>query len=243
MPEANAMTNEESEAIKNKMLELLYRDSDGDINHYSDMIEIGMELKFDEETAKSFAMQLHSQGLIQLVDPWAFDASLTENGLAKLKGLFIGTTREMRSLQADNPGLRKFKTATPDRPRKAIPGKVILVVDDDVDMLGAMKHILNGMGYVVDTATNGEAGVAKAIAIRPAIIFLDYNMPGGDGVGVYEQLHVKQETTEVPVVFLTSVPPEQLSSRIASPRPDTFYLQKPVPLALLRDIIRQLLPQ
>src|SRR5437870_2817033 len=147
------MDQGKAQTLKDKMLEYLYRDNDGVITRYGDMIEIGMELKLDEETAKSIALALHSEGLIQMVDPYTAEAYMTESGLNHLESLFIGTSRDMKKFEPSNPGLTQLGNAQfPDRPRTAIPGKVILVVDDDPAVVEGMRRILNAMGYVTDSA-------------------------------------------------------------------------------------------
>jgi CheY-like chemotaxis protein len=233
---------EKAKKLKNKMLEYLYRDNDGVPSRYADMIEIGMELKCDEETAKMLAMSLHAEGYIQLIDPWSSDAYMTERGLKYLQSLFIGTSREMKTFEPRTPGLVHLRNPqTPDRPRKAIPGKVILVVDDDARVVESMRNLLQDMGYVVDTAMDGNAGLTKAIMIHPALIFLDVNMPAMEGTSVYDRLRQDVLAAEVPVVFLTGTTTEEVQSRI-TPGPHTYYLQKPVSIELFRETIRKVFP-
>src|SRR5882672_9621702 len=100
----SSMDQDKARKLKNKMLEFLYRDNDGVPSRYADMAEIGMELKCDEETAKTLTLSLHAEGLIQMIDPWSFDAYLTEPGLKHLRSLFIGTSREMKSFEPRTPG-------------------------------------------------------------------------------------------------------------------------------------------
>ena len=57
----------------------------------------------------------------------------------------------------------------PDRPRTTIPGKVILVVDDDPAVIEGMQRILNGMGYVTDSALDGLAQPSKKIDSDPEV--------------------------------------------------------------------------
>src|SRR5882762_6644151 len=105
------MEQDKARKLKNKMLEYLYRDNDGVLSRYGDMVEIGMELKCDEGTAKSLAMSLHSDGFIQMVDPYTSEAYMTESGMTHLESLFIGTSRDMKSFEPSNPGLKKLGDA------------------------------------------------------------------------------------------------------------------------------------
>jgi CheY-like chemotaxis protein len=233
------MDQTQAQQLKGKMLEYLFRDNDGVISRYGDMVEIGLELKLDEDTARTLALSLHSEGLIQMVDPYTAEAYMTETGLKHLQSLFIGTTEGMKSFEPKKPGLTKLGNAQePDRPRTTIPGKVILVVDDDPAVIEGMKRILNGMGYVMDFAMDGIAGLNKALIINPALIFLDVTMPSAEGTSVYTRLRQEAKTSEIPVVFVTGSQQEEVNSRIAA-GPRTYYLQKPVSLSLVKDTIRK----
>jgi CheY-like chemotaxis protein len=84
----------------------------------------------------------------------------------------------------------------------------ILCIDDDPQILGLQKSILETSGYTVLTATDGAAGVALASKSPVDIVVLDFKMPGMDGTQVAELLWKAQPN--LPVVlctgFLDSVP-------------------------------------
>lgn len=233
------MDQNESKDLKVKMLQLLYRDSDGNLNYTADMLEIGAELKCDEEISKSLTMQLHSEGFIQMVDVWDFLANMTEEGLNHLESFFIGTSRSMKSFEPSNKGLKRLDKVPSDGHKRAIPGKVILVVDDDKAVLDGMKRALQTIGYVTDTASDGKDGLAKAAVLKPCVIFLDVNMPEMDGTGVYDRLRKEAGTAEIPVIFLTANNPEHINERITAGN-DTYYLQKPVSVALIKETLKNI---
>ena len=54
----------------------------------------------------------------------------------------------------------------------------VLLVDDDTDILEFLSYVMEKDGFVVHTATNGEAAFATAKEIIPDIIVLDMMMPG-----------------------------------------------------------------
>ncbi|MCA9308934.1 response regulator transcription factor [Candidatus Saccharibacteria bacterium] len=78
----------------------------------------------------------------------------------------------------------------------------ILVVDDEVKIAGALKRGLETHGYAVDTAHDGEDGLAKAEAESYDLIILDRMMPKMDGVTMLKNLRERGRT--VPVLFLTA---------------------------------------
>jgi DNA-binding NtrC family response regulator len=66
--------------------------------------------------------------------------------------------------------------------------KSILIVEDDVDLLGIYKEILELHEFDVDTALNGEEGVKKYIEKRPSLVIMDVDMPVLDGYEAFKQI-------------------------------------------------------
>lgn len=64
----------------------------------------------------------------------------------------------------------------------------ILVVEDDTAAREALRTLLETYGHQVDEAPDGAMAIAKALATRPDIIFLDIGMPGLDGFEVAKRL-------------------------------------------------------
>jgi CheY-like chemotaxis protein len=82
----------------------------------------------------------------------------------------------------------------------------ILIVDDDVDFITATSALLKFRGHEIDTAFNGEEGLAKAKKNTPDLILLDVMMRTGDE-GFEFATRFKQEprTAGVPVILLTGI--------------------------------------
>lgn len=59
--------------------------------------------------------------------------------------------------------------------------RAVLVVDDDLDLRGALELILEGEGYRVLTAGNGLEALERLATEVPAVILLDMRMPIMDG--------------------------------------------------------------
>ena len=77
----------------------------------------------------------------------------------------------------------------------------ILVVEDDVDLIGIYKEILELHGFDVDTAVNGEEGVKKFIEKKPSLVIMDGDMPILDGYQAFKQ--IKEIDTNANVVIVT----------------------------------------
>jgi CheY-like chemotaxis protein len=82
----------------------------------------------------------------------------------------------------------------------------ILIVDDDPDFRDAMATLLEAKGYAVDTASDGDEGLAKARKIMPGLILLDVMMSGKtEGFDVAKKLNGEAELKNIPVVMTTGI--------------------------------------
>ncbi|WP_339461432.1 response regulator transcription factor, partial [Nodularia spumigena] len=64
----------------------------------------------------------------------------------------------------------------------------ILVIDDDISIQTLLKRMLEKQGYKVVAASNGEEGIAQAIAYQPALVICDWIMPGLNGLEVCKRM-------------------------------------------------------
>jgi two-component system, OmpR family, KDP operon response regulator KdpE len=76
----------------------------------------------------------------------------------------------------------------------------ILVIDDEQQILRAMRTILGQHSYRVITASTGAEGLALAAASMPEVIVLDLGLPDMDGVEVCAQLRA---WTQTPIIVLS----------------------------------------
>jgi DNA-binding response OmpR family regulator len=80
----------------------------------------------------------------------------------------------------------------------------VLVVDDEPPIRLLCRVNLEAEGMEVLEAADGEEGLATARAERPDVVLLDVMMPGMDGWQVAERLFESDETSQIPLVFLTA---------------------------------------
>lgn len=76
----------------------------------------------------------------------------------------------------------------------------ILVIDDEPQILRALKTILTAKQFRVSAAARGEEGLALAAAEQPDLIILDMSLPDMEGIEVCRQL---REWTATPVIILS----------------------------------------
>jgi CheY-like chemotaxis protein len=81
----------------------------------------------------------------------------------------------------------------------------ILIVDDQVEILERLSHLLKGSGWNVITATNGQEALMKVKLGRPDAIVLDMIMPEMDGFEVARTLKSHPSYRAIPIVAATSL--------------------------------------
>jgi CheY-like chemotaxis protein len=79
----------------------------------------------------------------------------------------------------------------------------ILVVDDNPTILKLLCQSLEKCGEILATSDGADAFV-KALESRPDLIISDYSMPVMNGRALFEKLRARDETAEIPFVFLAS---------------------------------------
>ncbi|MGH7729320.1 MAG: response regulator transcription factor [Vulcanimicrobiaceae bacterium] len=118
----------------------------------------------------------------------------------------------------------------------------ILVVEDDAQILRVLRLELEHEGYLVETASDGLAGLEKALK-EPDLVVLDLMLPRMDGLEVCRRLRAK---SRVPIIMLTAKDriPERVGGLDAGA---DDYLTKPFSieelLARIRARLRERNPQ
>lgn len=110
----------------------------------------------------------------------------------------------------------------------------ILVIDDEPQILRALRTILSAKGFRVTTASRGEEGLALAAAQLPDAIILDLGLPDMDGTEVCTRL---REWTQAPIIIL-SVRDSERDKVIALDKGADDYLTKPFGIEELLARIR-----
>ncbi len=78
----------------------------------------------------------------------------------------------------------------------------LLLVDDDPDLLHLLSLRLRGAGYRVTTAGSAEAALAQIAIERPQLVLSDVQLPGQDGLRLFDDIHARDPT--LPVILLTA---------------------------------------
>jgi CheY-like chemotaxis protein len=79
----------------------------------------------------------------------------------------------------------------------------VLVVDDEPEIVALIRDVLGDEGYGVRVAGSGMAALAAVEECIPALVLLDYTMPGIDG-GTFLNLLRVRGFTDLPVVLMSA---------------------------------------
>jgi two-component system KDP operon response regulator KdpE len=113
----------------------------------------------------------------------------------------------------------------------------ILVVDDDPDLVRALRLRLRANHYDIATAADGYAAIATAQKERPDLIVLDLGLPAGDGFVVLERLQNSDTLSGIPVIVLSARDPQNNEERALKAGAAAFF-QKPADNEELLNVIR-----
>ncbi len=80
----------------------------------------------------------------------------------------------------------------------------ILIVDDSPTEVHVFKTMLEKNGHQVHVAESGETGIEKAKEVKPDLILMDIVMPGINGFQATRQLATIEETSNIPVIIVTT---------------------------------------
>lgn len=80
--------------------------------------------------------------------------------------------------------------------------KHVLIIDDDVSVLKTLRYHLQDT-YRVSVVNSGKVALDFLLKHKPDLILLDYLMPMYNGAAVLKTIQSREETKDIPVLFLT----------------------------------------
>lgn len=118
-------------------------------------------------------------------------------------------------------------------------GHLILIVEDNEKNMKLARDVLQFHGFATVEATNGEDGVTLARERRPALILMDIQLPGIDGVTALQRIRADAETSRIPVVALTASVMKEDRERFDKAGFDGF-ITKPIDVKKFPDQVREI---
>jgi CheY-like chemotaxis protein len=82
--------------------------------------------------------------------------------------------------------------------------RTVLIIEDEKLIIVSTQMVLEAAGYRVESAINGEEGIARAKQIHPDLVLLDIMMPGIDGWETLTRLKRDGDTAAIPVIIFTA---------------------------------------
>jgi len=120
--------------------------------------------------------------------------------------------------------------------------KRILVVEDEQDMVFALKLQLQANGYEVSTAFDGQEALDKARKEEPSLIILDLMIPKIEGYKVCRMLKFDEKYKDIPIIMFTAranKEDEDLGYEVGA----DAYITKPFEPTVLLEKIKELLKE
>ncbi|WP_224367150.1 response regulator [Hyalangium versicolor] len=117
--------------------------------------------------------------------------------------------------------------------------KTVLIVDDELDIVEALKAILEEERYKVVTCSNGREALQGLSETPPDLAIIDIMMPVMNGYETLKAIRQRPELQKLPVLMMSAIPPTMKSKDYAW----AGFLKKPFSLNELLKHVHQLAPK
>lgn len=111
----------------------------------------------------------------------------------------------------------------------------ILIVEDHPTMREAMRLVLEGEGFVIDEAADGQRALEMMRTEPPDLVFLDMNMPGSSGAEVLTEIRADPVTAGIRVIVVTA-DGEEGRARAMAIGADEYFTKPFSPITLLSTV-------
>jgi CheY-like chemotaxis protein len=115
-------------------------------------------------------------------------------------------------------------------------GQLVLVVEDHEDTQTCVAEQLADYGFEVATASDGESAMRLIRERRPALVYLDMNLPNVSGYDVCEQIRTDPLLQDIPVVMTSAQTSLSVRASCFEAGADAF-VPKPFQLDVIADMI------
>jgi len=119
-------------------------------------------------------------------------------------------------------------------------GELILIVEDNENNRMLVRDVLQSRGYQTEETDTAEEGLRLAQTARPALILMDIQLPGMNGIEALKRLRADVATREIPVMAVTASAMTQDRQTIMAAGFDA-YQTKPINVRQFVEAVRGVL--
>jgi two-component system, cell cycle response regulator DivK len=119
-----------------------------------------------------------------------------------------------------------------------VAGERVLVVEDNDKNMKLFRDVLQASGYSTFEATTGEDAVELAQWHEPALVLMDVQLPGIDGLEALRRLRQDERTASIPILAVTAQAMSGDRERFLAAGFDG-YLSKPIDVAELIQVVQE----
>lgn len=83
-------------------------------------------------------------------------------------------------------------------------GRNVLLIEDEPNIIEAIRFILSRDGWDVRTHSDGTTAVDRVQQLAPDVVILDVMLPGRSGFDILREIRVTDPVAEMPVLMLTA---------------------------------------
>jgi CheY-like chemotaxis protein len=116
--------------------------------------------------------------------------------------------------------------------------KRVFIVDDDASVRQSIKKVLEGAGYAVMAASDGEEAIAQFVPDQIDLVLLDLNLPTRSGWDVFERMTTRYPF--VPIIIITGMPNQYRTALAAGA---SALVEKPIEVPILLKALEELLAE
>jgi DNA-binding response OmpR family regulator len=117
--------------------------------------------------------------------------------------------------------------------------KRVLLIEDEPNIIEAIRFLLSRAGYAVDTHSDGRTALDAVTEKGPDIVILDVMLPGRSGYEILQDLRASETTNALPVLMLTARG-QRKDHEMASRYGASKFMTKPFANAALLEAVQDL---
>ncbi|SLN43180.1 Transcriptional regulatory protein YycF [Roseivivax jejudonensis] len=117
----------------------------------------------------------------------------------------------------------------------------ILLIEDEPNIIEAIRFILSRDGWTVNTHANGVDAVERVRTLRPDVVILDVMLPGRSGHDILRELRSEPDFADLPILMLTARG-QTRDRELAEQAGVTAFMTKPFSNAEMLEAVRSLVP-